>query len=66
MTAAELAAELAHASLLRRPVLLTGDALALALRLARDEVEREADIEALAEQTRAARSGTGRGSNHDS
>lgn len=50
MTAAELAAELAHANLLRRPVLLTGDALALALRLARDEVAREADVEALAEQ----------------
>ena len=51
MTAAELAAELAHASLLRRPVLLTGDALALALRLAMDEVQREADVEALAELT---------------
>ena len=50
MTAAELAAELAHANLLRRPVLLTGDALALALRLAMDEAEREADVEALAEQ----------------
>lgn len=47
MTAAELAAELAHAG----PVLLTGDALALALRLARDEAAREADVEALAEQT---------------
>ena len=46
MTAAELVAELAHTG----PVLLTGDALALALRLARDEVEREADVEALAEQ----------------
>lgn len=43
MTATELAAELTHAG----PVLLTG---ALALRLARDEVEREADVEALAEQ----------------
>ena len=51
MTAAELAAELAHAHLVRRPVLLTGDALALVLRLVRDEVEREADVEALAEQT---------------
>lgn len=51
MTVADLAAELAHASLLRRPVLLTGDALALALRLAKDEAEREADVEALAEQT---------------
>lgn len=46
MTAAELADKLSHAG----TVLLTGDALALALRLARDEVEREADVEALAEQ----------------
>ena len=50
MTAAELAAELAHAHLVRRAVLLTGDALALVARLVRDEAEREADTDALAEQ----------------
>ena len=51
MTVAELAAELAHAHLVRRPVLLTGEALALVARLVRDEVAREADVDALAEQT---------------
>ena len=51
MTPTELLAELTRAHLTRRPVLLTGDALALVLRLVRDEVEREADVEALAEQT---------------
>ena len=50
MTITELAAELAHAHLVRRPVLLTGDALALVLRLARDEVAREDDVYALADQ----------------
>ena len=49
MTVAELAAELAHAHLVRRPVLLTGDALALVTRLVRDEVAREADVDALAD-----------------
>ena len=53
MTVAELAAELAHAHLVRRPVLLTGEALALVARLVRDEVAREADVDALAEQTQA-------------
>ena len=51
MTATELAAELAHAHLVRRPVVLSGDALALVARLVRDEAARETDVEALAEQT---------------
>ena len=51
MTVTELAAELAHAHLVRRPVLLTGDALALVTRLVRDVLEREADVDALTEQT---------------
>ena len=50
MTATELAAELARAHLVRRPVILTGAELALVARLVRDEAAREADTEALAEQ----------------
>ena len=50
MTVAELAAELAHAHLVRRPVLLTGDALALALRIVRDEAARGEDVDALADR----------------
>ena len=50
MTAAELAAELAHAHLVRRPVILSGAELALVARLVRDEAARDADTDALAEQ----------------
>ena len=51
MTVAELAAELAHAHLVRRPVILSGAELALVARLVRDEAARDADTDALAEQT---------------
>lgn len=61
MTVAELAAELAHAHLVRRPVLLTGDALALVLRLARDDVAREDDVDALADQVGGVREEDDRG-----
>ena len=49
MTPNDLLTELTYAQVTHRPVLLTGDALALVLRLARDEVAREDDVDALAD-----------------